>query len=62
MILLFKLQIMSILDIVLVLLLLGWIGGFAFQVAGALIHILLVIFVIGLIFRILSRAKGAVKK
>ena len=43
---------MGILDIVLVLLVISWLGGFAFQVGGGLIHILLVLALIGLVFRI----------
>ncbi len=43
---------MTLLDIVLVILILGWLGGFAFQIGGGLIHLLLVIALIGLIFRI----------
>jgi hypothetical protein len=43
---------MTLLDIILVILILGWLGGFAFQIGGGLIHLLLVIALIGLIFRI----------
>ncbi len=43
---------MTLLDIVLVILILSWLGGFAFQIGGGLIHLLLVIALIGLIFRI----------
>ncbi len=43
---------MGILDIILVLLVISWLGGFAFQIGGGLIHILLVLALIGLVFRI----------
>lgn len=45
---------MNILDIIIVLLILGWIGGFGFHIAGGLIHLLLVIALIVLIFRLLG--------
>ena len=45
---------MGILDIIIILLVLGWLGGFAFHVGGGLIHILLVIAVIVLIARLLG--------
>ena len=45
---------MGILDIILIILILGWIGGFAFKIGGGLIHILLVVFVIVLIARLLG--------
>lgn len=43
---------MTLLDIVLVVIIIGWLGGFAFNIGGGLIHLLLVIALIGLIFRI----------
>lgn len=43
---------MTFLDIIIILLLLSWIGGFAFEFAGGLIHILLVLALIGLVFRL----------
>ncbi len=45
---------MGILDLVLILLLLAWIGGFAFEIGGALIHLLLVVALIVLIARLLA--------
>jgi len=45
---------MGILDIIIVILLICWIGGFSLRVGGGLIHILLVIAVIVLIARLLG--------
>jgi len=44
---------MGILEILLVLLVLSWVGGFAFQVGGNLIHVLLVIAVVVFVARYL---------
>jgi hypothetical protein len=45
---------MGILDILIVILVISWLGGFAFHVGGGLIHILLVIAVIVLVARLLG--------
>jgi len=45
---------MGILDIIIVILVISWLGGFAFHIGGGLIHLLLVIAVIILIARILG--------
>jgi len=45
---------MGLLDIIIIILVIGWIGGFALQIGGGLIHILLVIAVIILIARLLG--------
>jgi hypothetical protein len=45
---------MGILDIIVVILIISWLGGFAFQVGGDLIHALLVIAVIVFILRMLG--------
>jgi hypothetical protein len=45
---------MGILDIIIVLLVIGWLGGFSFHIGGGLIHLLLVIAVIVIIVRLLS--------
>lgn len=42
---------MTVLDILLVVILLAWIGGFGFHIAGSAIHLLLVLLVILLIVR-----------
>lgn len=44
---------MSLLDILIILLVISWLGGFAFHVAGGLIHALLVIAVIMFVVRLL---------
>jgi hypothetical protein len=45
---------MNILDVVIALLILSWIGGFAIHVGGGLIHLLLVIALVVLVFRLLG--------
>lgn len=45
---------MGILDLIIIILLIAWIGGFSFHVAGGLIHILIVIAIILLVIRLLG--------
>ena len=45
---------MGILDIILILLVISWLGGFTLKVGGGLIHLLLVIAVIIFIIRLLG--------
>ena len=45
---------MGILDIIIVVLVISWLGGFAFHIGGGLIHLLLVIAVIVLVLRLLG--------
>ena len=45
---------MGILELLLIILLISWLGGFAFHIGGDLIHILLVVFVIVLIYRLIT--------
>jgi len=45
---------MSILDIIVVLLIVSWLGGFSLKIGGGLIHLLLVIAVIVLVARLLG--------
>jgi hypothetical protein len=45
---------MGLLDIIIIILVIGWLGGFAFHIGGGLIHLLLVIAVIILIVRLLG--------
>ena len=45
---------MGLLDIVIVILIIAWLGGFSMHVGGGLIHLLLVIAVIVLVFRFLT--------
>ena len=44
---------MGLLDIIIILLVISWLGGFSLHVGGGLIHLLLVIAVIVLIVRLL---------
>ena len=48
----------NLLWLIIVVLLLLWLGGFAFHIAGGLIHILLVIAVIVLIFQLITGRRG----
>jgi multisubunit Na+/H+ antiporter MnhF subunit len=43
---------MSLLDVIILLLLVSWLGGFAVHVGGGLIHLLLVIALVMFIFRL----------
>lgn len=43
---------MSLLDVVILLVLLSWVGGFSINVGGGLIHLLLVIALVMFIFRL----------
>jgi hypothetical protein len=45
---------MGILDIIVLLLIVSWLGGFALHVGGGLIHILLVIALVVLVVRLLQ--------
>lgn len=45
---------MSLLDILIVLLLLSWLGGFSLRVGGGLVHALLVAALVVLIIRLLQ--------
>lgn len=45
---------MSLLDIIILVLVISWLGGFSLRVGGGLIHILLVIAVIILVVRLLG--------
>ena len=45
---------MSLLDVIILLLVLSWLGGFAVHVGGGLIHLLLMIALVMLIFRIVN--------
>lgn len=46
---------MSALDLIIIILLILWLGGFSLHFAGNLIHILLLLAVISLIIRLLNR-------
>lgn len=45
---------MGLIDIIIILLVIGWLGGFALHLGGGLIHILLVIALIIFIARLLG--------
>ncbi len=45
---------MGILDIVIIILVISWLGGFSLKIGGGLIHLLLVIAVIILLARLLG--------
>lgn len=45
---------MGLLDIIIVILLISWLGGFSLKVGGGLIHIILVIALIVLVARLLG--------
>ena len=45
---------MGILDIIIIILVISWIGGFALNVGGGLIHLLLVIAVVVLVIRLIQ--------
>jgi len=45
---------MGILDIIIIILVVAWLGGFSLHIGGGLIHLLLVIAVIVLVVRLLS--------
>jgi hypothetical protein len=45
---------MGLLDLIIIILVISWLGGFTLHIAGGLIHILLVIAVIVLIIRLLG--------
>lgn len=45
---------MGILDLIIIILLVAWLGGFSMHVAGGLIHILIVVAIVLLIIRLLG--------
>jgi hypothetical protein len=45
---------MGLLDILIVILVIGWLGGFSFHIGGGIIHLLLVIAVVLLVLRLLG--------
>jgi hypothetical protein len=48
---------MSLIDILILLVLLSWLGGFSLHVGGGLIHLLIVVALIMFIFRVASGRK-----
>ena len=49
-----KVEYMGILDIIIIILVIAWLGGFSLKVGGGLIHLLIVIVVILVIIRLLG--------
>lgn len=47
---------MGLLEIIAIILVILWLGGFAFHIAGGLIHILLIIAIVLFLLRFLRRA------
>ena len=45
---------MGLIDLIIIILILAWLGGFSFHVAGGLIHLLIVIALVLLIIRLLG--------
>jgi hypothetical protein len=45
---------MSLLDIIIIVLVIAWLGGFSLKIGGELIHLLLVIAIIVLVARLLG--------
>jgi len=45
---------MGILDLLIIILILAWLGGFSLHLAGGLIHILIIIAIVLLIIRLLG--------
>ena len=45
---------MSLLDIIIIVLIIAWLGGFSLKIGGGIIHLLLVIAVIILVARLLG--------
>lgn len=45
---------MGLIDIVLIVLVISWLGGFAFRIGGGLIHLILVIAIIVFVARLLG--------
>lgn len=49
---------MGIIDLLIIILILAWIGGFSFHVAGGLVHILIVIALVLLVIRLLGKGRN----
>lgn len=49
---------MGILDLIIIILIIAWLGGFSLHVAGGLIHILIVIAIVLLILRLIGRGRN----
>jgi len=49
---------MGILDLIIIILILAWLGGFSMNVGGGIIHLLIVIAIVLLIFRLIGRGRS----
>lgn len=49
---------MGILDLIIIILLVAWLGGFSMHIAGGLIHILIIIAIVLLIIRFLGMGRN----
>jgi len=49
---------MGILDLIIVILLVAWLGGFSMHIAGGLIHLLIIIAIVLLIIRLLGKGRN----
>lgn len=49
---------MTSLDIIILALVIMWLGGMSFGIAGSLIHLFLLVGIVVLIFRLISRGKS----
>lgn len=49
---------MGILDLLIIILILAWLGGFSFHVGGGIIHILIVVVIVLFIIRLLGRGRN----
>jgi hypothetical protein len=49
---------MQIIDVFILIIILGWLGGFSFHIGGGLIHLLLVIALVLLVVRLLPGQKN----
>ncbi len=50
---------MGLLDVIILLVLLSWVGGFSLHVGGGLIHVLILIALVMFIFRLASGRRAA---
>lgn len=49
---------MGILDLIIIILIVAWLGGFSMHVAGGLIHVLIIIAVVLLVIRLLGMGRN----
>ena len=49
---------MGIIDLIILILILAWLGGFSFHIGGGLIHLLIVIAIVLLILILIGRSRN----